>query len=57
MDRVFDPERYGMRICPECKGQGSLLQDSESLKVCPKCGGFGLIKKEEDPRLAGASIK
>jgi len=46
--RKFDPEKYGMIICPGCNGQG-FIGDYASHIVCLKCGGFGLIKKEEDP--------
>ena len=43
---MFDPERYGMIICPNCNGNGKWPEDPEGFEVCPKCGGFGLIKNE-----------
>jgi hypothetical protein len=46
--RKFDPEKYGMIICPGCNGHG-FIEDYVGRNVCLKCGGFGLIKKEEDP--------
>jgi DnaJ-class molecular chaperone len=48
MDRPFDPEKHGMVMCPECKGNGKLPKGPGGAKVCSKCGGFGLIKKEQD---------
>ncbi|HUL30877.1 MAG TPA: hypothetical protein VLZ03_10545 [Thermodesulfobacteriota bacterium] len=47
MENHFDPEKYGMRFCIECDGNGKLLIDSRDVEVCPKCGGFGYIKKEK----------
>ncbi len=49
MDDPFDPEKYGMLFCIECKGNGKLLNDSEGYEICPKCGGFGFIRKEKEP--------
>jgi DnaJ-class molecular chaperone len=40
---VFDPEKYGMVICPVCKGNGYVKNPKR--QCCPKCGGFGFIKK------------
>jgi len=40
----FDPARYGMGICPDCKGNG-YVQNSKR-QCCLTCGGFGFIKKE-----------
>jgi DnaJ-class molecular chaperone len=42
----FEPEKYGMMICPYCNGNGSLLNGSDGMDVCTKCGGFGLVKKD-----------
>ncbi|MGZ3539235.1 MAG: hypothetical protein ACXVAB_14535 [Thermodesulfobacteriota bacterium] len=41
---MFDPGRYGMVICPDCKGMG-YIQNAKR-QCCPKCGGFGFIKKK-----------
>jgi len=46
-DKSFDPARYGMIFCPECKGSGKSLGIGKETNVCTVCGGFGLIKKEE----------
>ncbi len=43
----FDPEKYGMIFCPNCRGAGRFLTDVKGVDVCKVCGGFGLIKKEE----------
>jgi DnaJ-class molecular chaperone len=48
MDKSFDPEKHGMVMCPECKGNGKFPKGPEGTRVCSKCGGFGLIKKEQD---------
>ncbi len=46
--RRFNPDRYGMIYCPDCKGYGKLFDGVEGGVVCKICGGFGLIKKEEN---------
>jgi len=46
-DKEFDPVKYGMVFCPECKGSGKSLGIGEETDICRVCGGFGLIKKEE----------
>ncbi len=43
-NRIFNPEKYGMAICPCCNSHG-YIQNPER-QCCPKCGGFGFIKKE-----------
>jgi RecJ-like exonuclease len=43
--KEFNPEKYGMVVCPECKGIGCV--ENPTSQCCPKCGGFGYIKKEE----------
>ena len=40
----FNPARYGMVVCPDCKGNG-YVQNSNR-QCCLKCGGFGFIKEE-----------
>jgi DnaJ-class molecular chaperone len=49
MDETFNPDKYGMLVCPECNGNGKFPNDSGDVEVCAGCGGFGFIKKEEDP--------
>ena len=44
--KSFNPEKYGMAICPCCQGHG-FIQNPER-KCCPKCGAFGLIKNEAE---------
>jgi DnaJ-class molecular chaperone len=53
MNKNFNPQRYGMVVCPLCNGKGFLIMDNEKRdvsvrRVCVKCGGFGAIKKEEE---------
>jgi len=43
-EKIFDPEKYGMVICPRCNSQG-YIQTPER-QCCPNCGGSGFIKKE-----------
>jgi len=47
MDKIFDPEKYGMAFCPDCKGKGKLPKNSGGFNVCSRCGGSGVIKKEK----------
>ena len=44
----FDHERYGMILCPDCKGSGKSFHYAKgvTINVCKVCGGFGLIKKK-----------
>jgi hypothetical protein len=47
MDRkIFEPEKYGMVICPCYNGQGYI--QAPKRQCCPKCGGFGFVKKETE---------
>jgi uncharacterized OB-fold protein len=46
MDKKFNPEKYGMIICPYCNSQGYVQYPKR--QCCPKCGGFGFIRKEEN---------
>ncbi len=43
--KVFNPEKYNMKICSRCNGQGYIQLPNR--KCCPECGGFAYIKKEE----------
>jgi uncharacterized OB-fold protein len=45
-EKIFDPEKYGMVICPRCNSQG-YIQTPER-QCCPNCGGSGFIKKESE---------
>ena len=46
-NKKFNPEKYGMAICPVCKGKGYIQNPKR--QCCPTCGGFGfIIKKKED---------
>lgn len=47
--KMFHPEKYGMAVCPLCKGKGKLRRKPDKFNVCTGCGGFGLIKKEKEP--------
>ncbi len=43
MNKPFYPEKYGMILCPICKGKGFVINPER--QCCQKCGGFGYIKK------------
>ena len=43
--KKFNPEKYGMVVCPDCNGTGYVQNPKR--QCCPKCGGFGFIKKEK----------
>lgn len=45
-NKKLDPGKYGMILCPECKGKGKFLDQHKKLLVCSLCGGFGLVKKK-----------
>jgi DnaJ-class molecular chaperone len=47
MDKIFNLEKTGMTLCPECDGKGSFLKGPEEKEVCKTCGGFGYLKKEK----------
>ncbi len=44
--KIIQPEKYGMVVCPECKGQGYI--QAPKRQPCPKCGGFGWIKEKDE---------
>lgn len=50
MDKIFNPEKTGMTLCPECDGRGSFLKRLGQKEVCKKCGGFGYLKKENSAK-------
>ena len=31
MDKIFNPEKYGMVFCPDCKGKGKLPKNRNGL--------------------------
>jgi DnaJ-class molecular chaperone len=48
MDKIFDPEKYGMVFCPDCEGKGKLPNNPDGFLVCSRCGGSGAIRKEDE---------
>ena len=46
-NKIFNPEKYGMVFCPDCKGKGKLPKDRDRSDVCSRCGGSGLIINEK----------
>jgi len=46
INKKFDPSKYGLHFCPECKGAGKFFDQDKRVSVCNVCGGFGFIKKE-----------
>jgi DnaJ-class molecular chaperone len=47
MGKIFNPEKYGMVFCPDCKGKGKLPKNLEGFNVCSRCGGSGVFEKEK----------
>jgi hypothetical protein len=45
-NKNFNPEKYGMVVCPCCGGHG-YIQQNPKRHCCPRCGGFGFTIKEE----------
>jgi uncharacterized OB-fold protein len=45
-NKNFNPEKYGMVVCPVCKGIGYVQNPRR--RCCPKCEGFSFIKKEKE---------
>ena len=45
-NKNFNPEKYGMVVCQDCKGNGYV--EKPKRQCCSKCGGFGFIKKEKE---------
>ncbi len=46
MGKIFNPEKYGLLRCPDCKGEGKFSKNPYGVIVCSRCGGNGFIKKE-----------
>jgi len=44
--KIFQPEKFGMVICPSCNGKGYI--QTPKRQCCPKCGGFGFVRKETE---------
>jgi DnaJ-class molecular chaperone len=49
----FNPEKYGMILCPQCNGRGKVFKDAKELNVCVVCGGFGAIKAPKGEPIDG----
>jgi DnaJ-class molecular chaperone len=52
----FDPGKYGMVFCPDCRGSGKSFHDARGVNVCRVCGGFGLIKKQEKSSVSDKDV-
>ena len=48
MDKIFNPEKYGMMFYPDCSGKGKLPKNPGGFKVCPRSGGSGLVKEKKE---------
>ena len=44
--KIFQPNKYGMVICPRCNGQ-RYIQVAKR-QCCPNCGGFGYVRDEKE---------
>jgi uncharacterized OB-fold protein len=45
-NKNFNPEKYGMVVCPSCNSHGYIQNPKR--QCCSKCGGFGFIKMEAE---------
>ncbi len=45
-----NPKKYGMMVCPVCKGYGRIRYPYD-VKVCQNCRGFGFIRQEANEKL------
>jgi DnaJ-class molecular chaperone len=43
IDQMMNPDKYGLKQCPNCNGYGSSLKESSDR--CSQCDGTGLVKK------------
>jgi DnaJ-class molecular chaperone len=46
-NKIFNPEKYGVAFCPDCKGKGKLFKNRYGPDVYSRCGGSGLIINEK----------
>jgi DnaJ-class molecular chaperone len=53
MDKIFNPEKYGIEFCPECEREGKLPKNPDGYSICLRCGGSGVVKKEKKARRRG----
>ena len=42
----IDPNQR--KTCPECLGEGSVVDTLENIDHCPECGGHGYVLTDED---------
>jgi len=48
MGKMFNPEKYSMRFCPDCEGKGKIPKDPDGSNVCSRCGGSGVIREKKN---------
>ncbi len=51
--KIFNPEKYGMTICPSCDSRGFIQNPKR--RCCPTCGGFGFVIKQAEQGTKGSS--
>ena len=45
MGKSFDPDKHGMVMCPECKGNGKLPKGPEGRESVPNVEALALSRK------------
>ena len=38
----------GMKVCPECRGQGRIEDEDGNIVTCPECHGSGVVDDHHD---------
>jgi DnaJ-class molecular chaperone len=38
----------GMKVCPECHGQGRIEDEDGNIVTCPECHGSGVVDDHHD---------
>ena len=45
---VYSERTSGMKVCPECHGQGRIEDEDGNIVTCPECHGSGVVDDHHD---------
>ena len=45
---LFGNGTSGMKVCPECHGQGRIEDEDGNIVTCPECHGSGVVDDHHD---------